>query len=377
MKEALRLFSYSIPFVALMTVLSSLLQGFHTVKYTVYTRDILQQGANVLFIILFHFMNFKLSGIIYAFVLSHMLSILFASYYLTHLFPGIKDPTVKPAYEIRNLLSFSFPLLFVGVLQYLIGWIDTLMLGYWCSGQDVGIYRAAFQIPFIMTIFLMAANSIYAPLAADLYQRGEMERLFFVLKATTRWITYATVPFFILLAFSAKEVMLIFGQDYVHPGNIVLIVIAFGQLINCVSGSVGFTMTMTGRQQIELINSILLVVLCFLLNLWLIPKYGAVGAAIASCISLSLINIVRVIEIYYIFNVFTLSIKSIKIIYPTILSIIIIFILNNILATNYILLANTFIILIIFLLFYKTVLSDVDNVLIKLLKAKIIGGMIA
>lgn len=307
MKDSLKLFSYSLPFVAALTVLSSLLQGFHTMKYPVYTRDIFQPGANIVLIILFYYMNFKLSGVIYAFILSNVLSGLLALYYLGYLFPGIKEKTIKPVYEISNLISYSCPLLFVGVMQYLLSWTDTLMLGMLGSGQDVGIYRAAYQVPFVMAVFLRAANSIYAPVAADLYQKGEIERLSFILKATTRWVTYAIIPLFFLLVLLPKEIMLLFGKDYVESGYLVLIVLGFGQAVNCITGGVGYTLTMTGKQKIELINSIGLVLLSIILNWQLIPKFGALGAAIASATAMILINFIRVIEVYYIYNILSYS----------------------------------------------------------------------
>ena len=373
MVNALKLFSYSIPFVTTMTVLSSLLQGFHTMKYTVYTRDTIQPIANIMFIIIFYFMNLKLSGIIYAFIFSHFISILFACYYLNYMFPPIKEPTVRPVYEIRQLISYSFPLLFVGVLHYLIAWTDTLMLGYLSSGKDVGIYRAAFQIPYVMTVFLMAANSIYAPLAADLYQKGEMERLSFILKGITRWVTFVTVPIFIFLQFSAKEVMAIFGNEYIETGYIVLIILSLGQLINCITGSVGYTLTMTGNQKIELINSILLGLVSIILNFWLIPKYGALGAAIASCSSMCLINMIRVLEIYWIFKINSLSKETYMVIFPMILSIIIMTFAHGLFSGNMKLAINILVIIGNFVFYFKMSLSNADEFIKDTIRSKLFG----
>jgi O-antigen/teichoic acid export membrane protein len=60
---------------------------------------------------------------------------------------------------------------------------------------------------------------------------------------------------------------------------------------------------MTGRQKIELVNSILIVILNILLNLFFIPLYKEIGAAIATCISIVLINFLRLTEVFYIFRI--------------------------------------------------------------------------
>jgi O-antigen/teichoic acid export membrane protein len=234
--NTLQLFAFSLPFIAGMTVVSYLLQGFHTTKYTVYTREFAQPLTNITLILSFYYFGFGLSGVIYAFILSHLVALIIGFVYLGKLFPGFQNRGIKPAYEIKNLISYSTPLLFVGFLHYFLSWTDTLMLGFLGSTKDVGIYRAASQVPFVMTLILAAANSIYAPLVADLYQKREMQRLSNIFISTTRWVTYITVPISIFLVFSSKEIMMLFGNGYIEKGHIVLIILSFGQLVNCNDG---------------------------------------------------------------------------------------------------------------------------------------------
>jgi O-antigen/teichoic acid export membrane protein len=169
------------------------------------------------------------------------------------------------------------------------------MLGFLGSTEDVGIYRAASQAPFIMILFLSAVNSIYAPVAADLYKKGEIQKLSAIYKATTRWVSYAAFPIFIFLIFSAKEVMLLFGKGYVEKGFIVLMIVSIGQLINCITGGAGFTLIMAERQNIPLFISMASVALNVILNFILIPKYGSIGAAFATSIAIACANITKVV----------------------------------------------------------------------------------
>lgn len=318
--HALQLFAISIPFLSGMAVVSSLLQGFHTTKYTIYTREIIQPFANIIFILAFYYTGFGLHGVIGAFIFSHLFAVVAGIYFIRKTFPEFVKKDIKPVYELKNLISYSAPLLFVGFLQYLLSWTDTLMLGFLSTTREVGIYRAAAQVPFIMTVFLMATNSIYAPLAADLYKKGELERLSNIFKISTRWVSYASIPMFIFLALSAKEILSFFGKGYVETGSVVLIVLSFGQLVNCITGGVGYTLTMTGKQKIELFNSLALVGLDIVLNLFLIPKYGAMGAAISTGISVIIINIVRFVEVFFLYKMIPFSLKTAKIIVPAVIS---------------------------------------------------------
>ncbi len=329
LQKPLQLFALGMPFIASMTVVSSLLRGFHTMKYTVYMRDVIQPVGNIILIICFYLAGFELPGVISAFILSHLAALIIGFFYLNKLFPNFKARGIKANYEIKELILYSIPLLFVGFLHYLLLWTGTLMLGLLGSVKDVGIYRAASQLPSLMTIFLVATNSIYAPLAANLYQNGQMQRLSSIFKTTTRWVTYVTIPIFIFLVFSSKEVMMIFGKQYVENGFIVLIILSFGQIVNCITGGVGWTLNMTGRQNLELINCLAMFTLNIILNLILIPQYGVIGAAVASGLSIIIINLVRVIIVKSCYGMHPFSSALAKYLIPAIISSVLLFIINN------------------------------------------------
>lgn len=327
--ETLQVFSLSIPFLSGMTVFSSLLQGFHTTKYTVYIRELIQPVSYVSLIIFFYFIGFGLNGAVYAFCLSYFLAFLAGFIFLRKLFSHFFDRHTKPDYELKNLVFYSIPLLFLGFLYYFLSWTNTLMLGFWSSTKDVAIYRAASQLPFIMPFFLSATNSVYAPLSADLYQKGEMQRLSDIFKATTRWVSYITIPIFIFLVFSAKEVMMLFGRKYVETGYIVLIILSFGQLVNSITGGVGFTLTMTGKQRLELANSIGTVILNIILTYLLIPTYGCIGAALAMSISTAIINTLRFFEVKRLYGLTPFNDKLFKTVPFFLISGLLIFILKS------------------------------------------------
>jgi O-antigen/teichoic acid export membrane protein len=72
-----------------------------------------------------------------------------------------------------------------------------------------------------------------------------------------------------------------------------------GQFISSISGSVGFILNMTGKQNILQLTALISVVLNVTLNFMLIPMYGIGGAAISTAIAGILWNLLCV---FYIFN---------------------------------------------------------------------------
>jgi O-antigen/teichoic acid export membrane protein len=372
--ESLRWFAYSVPFVASMTVLVSLLQGFKTTKYTVYVRDLFQPLLNMVLTLLFLYLGLGLSGVILSFTLSNMIALFLGFFYLAKMFPGFRNHQLKPIYEFRHLLLYSLPLLFIGFLHYFLVSTDTLMIGMFGSTRDAGIYRAASQLPLAMTIFLFASNSIYAPIIADLHLKKETERLSKLFKATTRWVSYVVLPMFLIIVFSSSDLMRLFGEEYVRGGAQVLIILSLGQLINCITGGVGYTLTMTGRQIVELYFELLLVALNILLNLWLIPKFGVVGAAISSSTAVGSVNVLRTAAVYKIYKIHPFSEGTFTYVAFTIVMSLILFTGNSYIIHKYNFFINVFVIILSYIaLYHFTKKNDEDFFLMSVIKSRFMG----
>ena len=83
-------------------------------------------------------------------------------------------------------------------------------------------------------------------------------------------------------------------------------------LIQAFLGAAGPTLSMSGYTRLVLCNTISAFILNFGLNIWLIPQYGIIGAAMATLISLTAVGIARVIEVGIILRMSFINKKSIK-----------------------------------------------------------------
>lgn len=75
------------------------------------------------------------------------------------------------------------------------------------------------------------------------------------------------------------------------------VVLALGQLVNAATGPCGTVLNMSGRVAVNMADNLAALVLNMLLNLWLIPAYGIVGAALAWSVSLIVVNVARVLQV--------------------------------------------------------------------------------
>ena len=65
----------------------------------------------------------------------------------------------------------------------------------------------------------------------------------------------------------------------------------------------GIIIDMAGYTKLKLVNSILQVAMLIILNYLLIPRWGLVGAAIASVGGEGFVNILRLVEVFFIYKI--------------------------------------------------------------------------
>ncbi|MCG8315913.1 MAG: flippase [Pseudomonadales bacterium] len=185
----------------------------------------------------------------------------------------------------HELLVISLPMFMTGVVSVISGQFGLLMLGVFGDEADVGVYSAAVKLATLTGFMLRAINSVIAPKIAELYHKNELDELFLVVKKTSKIIFISTVPvLLVLLLFGQLLLSWLFGDEFsaAYPA---LMLLVCGQFVNSVTGCTGMFMNMTGSQ-VQYRNIIVVGAIIFmLLNAFLIPKYGFIGAAFSVLIA--------------------------------------------------------------------------------------------
>jgi len=104
-------------------------------------------------------------------------------------------------------------------------------------------------------------------------------------------IAVAIIPAVILLLWSDAVIQLTFGMEYIGAA-LLLNLLIIGQLFNTGVGSVGMILNMAGHEKITVRVLLVAVAINIALDIWLIPIYGSMGAAISSLITVIFWNLV-------------------------------------------------------------------------------------
>ena len=150
---------------------------------------------------------------------------------------------------------------------------------------------------------------------SDLHKKGHYRELAELYKIVVKWVINLTMPFFLILSMFSKSILYVFGDEF-SSGYLTLIILAFLYFSRAAMSLVARFLQMRGKQNIDLINAIVLVFVNIVLNIVLIPRFGVAGAALATCISSVLVNTIRLIQVYRIYGIFPYDRRLKKIIMP-------------------------------------------------------------
>lgn len=203
----------------------------------------------------------------------------------------------ESTYEVRKLLVFSFPLLLTGTLSQIVDWTDVLMINYFGTNAQAGIYNIALQTGLVVTLGLTSVSSITGPMLSELVGKDDWKDVGPMLKIANKWVMLITAPMVVFLVPFSRDIVRVFGPEFATGGE-VLLILGFGIFVKSTLGLSDTLLTSMGRTKVILFNHVVAAVLNVGLNYVLIPQYGILGAAIATGISVTLDGILPTVQLY-------------------------------------------------------------------------------
>lgn len=183
-----------------------------------------------------------------------------------------------------TLLRDSWPLILSAIAVTVYMKIDQLMLGQMIGDEAVGIYSAAVRISEVWYFIPMAIVASVFPAILEAKKRSETQ-YYARLQRLYDLMVIISVSVAVPMTFLATPIVtLLFGDAYSESGPVLAIHIWASVFVFLGVASGKWFLT-ENRQMLSLQRTALGAIANAGLNLWLIPLYGPVGAAIATVIS--------------------------------------------------------------------------------------------
>jgi O-antigen/teichoic acid export membrane protein len=304
----------------LTTFLGQVMAGYQDVARRTLITHFVGSPATIVFAVVFISFGFGLKGYMAAQVISASVVLALLGIWVWKMTPAAARFAGSATRVESDVVAFSAVAFGIAALQFVLSQADKVVLGYYLSARMVGVYSVAVALVGLVPIALQSVNQIFSPVIAELHTTGNKALLQQLYSTLTKWIFIVTLPLALTIMAFAGTLMRIFGPDF-QAGAAALAVGASGQLLNCAVGSVGFLLLMSGHQMQLIKIQAASAVVMITLSLVLVPRFGLVGAAIATTASVVLTNVWALISVRQRLGLFPYHSGYYRLIGPAIVSI--------------------------------------------------------
>jgi O-antigen/teichoic acid export membrane protein len=193
----------------------------------------------------------------------------------------------------RSVLAFTLPLLSSDLLFSAMHVMDTVLLERFHGTTGVAGYRAVYGAANLNALVFASFGTLFTPLAARMFARDDRAGIDNLYWQSAVWIAVLSFPVFLLtFSFAEPVTVLLFGDVY-RDSALILAILALGQYANSAFGMNGLTLKVYGKLKYVFLLNLATLAVTVVVNLILIPPFGALGAAVGTTTTLLVHNVLK------------------------------------------------------------------------------------
>lgn len=376
----LQWFSIFIPLFVFSGFFHGIILAYEKVGWYSFIGNILAPLMQVISLVVFiFFIGLNIESIVFSYNFGFLVTFLAAFFVSKYAIKEIfKKPNIekKEKYKLnKELFSYSWPIMFLGVVTYLFAFIDSFTIGYFKNATDVGIYNVAVPLSYLLLIAPGLFLQPFLPVITKEYSKGNFNLIKDLSKQIGKWIFIFNIPILIILIlFPGAVINLLFGSAYIQAENS-LRFLAIGFFFYSIFLISENLLSMIGKSKITLFNLLISSIVNISLNIILIPKYGISGAAFSTMLSYVLWGILSFFIAKHHTSATPLKWDMIKIILVAIIPTAILFYIRSIISVtvlNMIIVGILFVAVYFALIILTRSLDKNDLMILRAIKKKII-----
>lgn len=307
MLSALAFVLCALPGISLYRVCTSVSRGMKVMKHDIFSRGVTEPATTTLALLIALGFGFTRFAPEVAAVSGTAASGIVAFIFASKLFRGVTvRDTVSIWAEAKPLLAYAAPISVYQIFNTFILRLDVIMLG-WFIGRapgvtlaTVGVYSVTVEVASGLRKVNQAFNPIFTPVVAGMTATGDQQRAEATYARLAEWILWILLPLVAVMTLAGSVILLIYGPAF-RQGGAWLAIVGIACATNAFV-SLGETVIMVQRPHLNLLNSSVTCAVAFGANLWLIPRFGAMGAAFGILLPYVIQGILRYMVLRLVFR---------------------------------------------------------------------------
>ena len=308
MVSALAVLLCAMPGVALYRISTAVSRGMKVMQHDIYSRGITEPIVTTLAFLVALAIGFGEFSPEVAAIVGTAASGIIALALASRLFRDIpaRNDVVSHRGEAWRLVAYAVPISIYQLINVLISRLDLILLGYFVRRAPgvtlatVGVYGAVVDTANGLRKVNQAFNPIFAPVVAGMTATGDHERAAATYARLAQWMLWILLPLVAVMSLAGGTILLIFGPAF-RQGGVWLGIVALASAINAFV-ALGETVIMVQRPRLNLLHSSITCTVAAGGLLWLIPRFGVMGAAFGILLPYVVQGILRYTTLRWVFH---------------------------------------------------------------------------
>ncbi|WP_030436625.1 lipopolysaccharide biosynthesis protein [Actinoplanes subtropicus] len=216
--------------------------------------------------------------------------------YLASKPPGVTTRRVERRGMRRDFWRFTGPRALASVAQLALQRVDVLLVAALGGLTPAAVYAVAGRFVVLIQFANQGISQSVQPRLAEALATGDRERANHLYQTATGWLVLVTWPINLLVIQLAPLYLRLFGAGYT-AGRTVVVILASAMLVATGCGMVDMVLAMAGRTSWNLVNVLIALGVTIGLDVLLIPRFGALGAAIGLAGAMVANNVLPLIQV--------------------------------------------------------------------------------
>ncbi|MBG0563235.1 polysaccharide biosynthesis C-terminal domain-containing protein [Actinoplanes sp. NEAU-A11] len=302
----LRVLAVFLPLQALTDVLLTVTRGYRIMRPTVLLDRVLRSGLQLLAVSAAGIATLWLAASLPVFALAwaapYLPVTLLAGYaarraYLAGRPDGVSSERSERRQLRRDFWRFTGPRAVAAVAQLALQRVDVLLVAALGGLAPAAVYAVAGRFVVLIQFANQGLSQSVQPRLAEALSTGDRAAANQLYQTATGWLVLVTWPINLLVIACAPHYLRLFGAEYT-AGVAVVQVLAGAMLVATGCGMVDMVLAMAGRTSANLGNVLVALAVMITLDVLLIPRWGALGAAAGLAGAMVVNNLLPLAQVY-------------------------------------------------------------------------------
>lgn len=195
--------------------------------------------------------------------------------------------------QCKTIIKYCLPLVFNSIALWVNGCLDRYFVTYFCGVEENGIYSVASKIPVVLSTIYTIFSQAWTLSAVKEFDPEDKDGFF--TKTYEAYNAVMAISCSALILMNVPLARILYAKDFFIAWKCSSI-LTYGIFFNALTAFIGSIFAATKNSTILASTTIVSAIINTILNIVLIPRFGAEGAAVATVIALALMWMIRMIE---------------------------------------------------------------------------------